>query len=244
MRTLALLLLLTLVLAAASCKRSGVSEDTNQNSAGAPAANGAASSVPPFATKEPERYQATRIVTSSGDAGAGESRTLIARDGDRRREEYVEGERERVAYLQLPEGSYVLLPAKKLYAELKTEADSNGGGGAHAPSVPPDFSPEKLLNEALPETLYERLGEEDLNGRVTVKYRVTVRGQKNGPVTSESIVWVDEGFGMPVKTETTSAGAKVTTELRDIKETIAAGLLELPPAYQRVAPAELFAGAR
>ena len=243
MRTLALLSLLTLVLAAASCKRSGVAEETNQNSARPPAASGAASSVPPFATKEPERYQATRVVTSNGDAGGGESRTLIARDGDRRREEYVEGAGERVAYLQLPEGSYVLVPAKKLYAELKTEAGNNGGG-AHAPSLPPDFSPERLLNEARPETLYERLGEENLNGRATVKYRVTVRGQKNGTVTSESLVWVDEGFGMPIKTETTAAGSRITTELRDIKETVDAGLLELPPDYKRVAPAELFAGAR
>ncbi|HEY0380124.1 MAG TPA: hypothetical protein VGC87_24635 [Pyrinomonadaceae bacterium] len=242
MRTLALLFLLTLVLAAASCKRSGVSENENQNPAGAPAANGAASSVPPFATKEPGRYQATRVVTSGGDAGAGESRTLIARDGDRRREEYVEGEGERVAYLQLPEGSYVLLPTKKLYAELKTEAGADGG--AHAARVPPDFSPEKLLNEARPETLYERLGAENVNGRVAVKYRVTVRGQKNGTVTSESLIWVDEGLGMPVKTETTSAGSRMTTELRDIKETIDAGLLELPPDYKRVAPAELFAGVR
>ncbi len=242
MRTLALLLLLTLVLAAASCKRSGVSDDSNQNSAGAPAASGAASSVPPFATKEPERYQATRVVTSGGDAGGVESRTLIARDGDRRREEYAEGAGARVAYLQLPEGSYVLLPAKKLYAELKTEAGADDG--AHAARVPQDFSPEKLLNEARPETLYEKLGEENLNGRATVKYRVTVRGQKNGPAASESLVWVDESFGMPVKTETSSAGSKVTTELRDIKETIDAGLLELPPDYKRVAPAELFAGAR
>jgi hypothetical protein len=243
MRTRALLLLLTLVLAAASCKRSGVSGETNQNSAGAPAAGGAASSVPPFATKEPERYQATRVVTSSGDVGAGESRILVARDGDRRREEYVGGGGERVAYLQLPEGSYVLLPAKRLYAELKAEADSQGGG-AHASSVPPDFSPDKMLNEARPETLYEKLGGENLNGRATVKYRVTVRGQKNGTVTSESLVWVDEGFGMPVKTETTSAGSRVTTELRDIREAVDAGLLELPPDYRRVAPAELFAGAR
>ncbi|HYG79792.1 MAG TPA: hypothetical protein VD861_05360, partial [Pyrinomonadaceae bacterium] len=174
MRTLGLLLLLTLVAAAASCKRSGVSEDNNQNQAGAPTAGGAASSVPPFATKEPERYQATRVVTSSAEAGGGESRTLIARDGERRREEYVEGEGRHVAYLQLPEGSYVLLPAKKLYAELK--AESGGDGGAHGAGLPPDFSPEKLLNEARPETSYERLGEENLNGRAATKYRVTVRG--------------------------------------------------------------------
>lgn len=241
MRTLALLLLLTLVAAAASCKRSGVSEDANQNSASAPTAGGAASSVPPFATKEPGRYQATRVVTSSAEAGGGESRTLIARDGERRREEYLLGEGGHLAYLQLPEGSYVLLPAKKLYAELKAES---GDGGAHGAGLPSDFSPEKLLNEARPETSYERLGEESLNGRAATKYRVTVRGRKGGAVTSESFVWVDEGFGMPVKTETTSQGARTTTELRDIKESVDAGLLELPADYRKVAPAELFAEAR
>jgi hypothetical protein len=135
----------------------------------------------------------------------------------------------------------VLLPAKKLYADLKAES---GDGGAHGARVPPDFSPEKLLNEARPETSYEKLGEESLNGRAATKYRVTVRGQKNGAATSESFVWVDEGFGMPVKTETASQGARTTMELRDIKETVDAGLLELPSDYKRVAPAELFAEAR
>jgi hypothetical protein len=241
MRTLLFSLLLTLALATASCKRSDVSEDKNQNSAGAPAAGSKASSVPPFATKEPERYQATRIVTSSADAGGG-SQTFIARDGERRREDYEAGAGERVAYLQLPEGSYVLLPAKKLYAELKSE--TGGDRGAHAARIPPDFSPEKLLNEARPETLYERLGEENLNGRSTVRYRVTVRGQKGGGVTSESLVWVDEALGMPVKTETTSTGASVTMELRDIKETVDAGVLELPADYKRVAPEEIFAQTR
>jgi len=66
MRTLALLCLLTLALAAASCKREDVSG--NQNTANVPAASGKPSSVPPFQTKEPERYQATRVVTSSADS--------------------------------------------------------------------------------------------------------------------------------------------------------------------------------
>ena len=236
MRTPALFLcLLTLVLAAASCKRSDVSG--NQNSANVAAAGGKALSVPPFQTKEPERYQATRVVTTGEGAG---SQTFIARDGVRRREEYAEGEGGRVAYLQLPEGSYALLPAKKLYAELKTEPV---GGGDRAASVPPDFSPEKLLNEARPETVYEALGEESLNGRRVVKYRVTVRDPKAGGVAAESLVWVDEGLGMPVKTETTSSGARVTTELRDVTETVDAALFELPADYRKVSPEELFAQA-
>jgi len=129
----------------------------------------------------------------------------------------------------------VLLPAKKLYAELKTET---GGRGAE---VPPDFSPEKLLNEARPETVYERLGEENLDGRQAVKYRVTVRDPGAGRAPVETLIWVDERLGMPVKSETTSAGARVTMELRDVKETVDAGLFELPVDYKRVAPEEIFA---
>jgi len=232
MRTLALVSLLTLALAAASCKRSDVS--VNQNSAGTPAASGKPSSAPPFQTKEPERYQATRVVTTI-DGGA--SQTFIARDGERRREEYEEGAGGRVAYLELPGARYVLLPAKKLYAELKTEAGGRGGGA----EIPPDFSPERLLNESRPETVYERLGEENLDGRQAVKYRVTVRDPGTGHAAVETLVWVDERLGMPVKSETTSSGARTTTELRDVRETVDAGLFELPADYQKVSPEEIFA---
>jgi hypothetical protein len=50
---------------------------------------------------------------------------------------------------------------------------------------------------------------------------------------------------MPVRTETTStlaagSSAKVTMELRDIKETIDARAFELPPDYRKVEARELF----
>src|SRR5436309_4738217 len=58
------------------------------------------SSVPPFSTKEPERYQAARIVTTvEYRNGAADSapetvitKVLIARDGEKRREEYNSAE--------------------------------------------------------------------------------------------------------------------------------------------------------
>ncbi len=235
MKTLALLFLLTLALAAASCKRSDVS--VNQNSAGTPTATGKPSSVPPFQTKEPERYQATRVMMG-GEGEGSRSEVFIARDGERRREEYVE-DTGRHVYIELPEGRYMLLPAKKLYAEVKTETGSRDGGS----EVPPDFSPEKLLNESRPETVYERLGEENVSGRQAVKYRVTVRDPEKGPTLIESLIWVDERLGMPVKSETTTFGTQVTMELRDIKETVDAGLFELPADYKKVALEEIFAQA-
>jgi hypothetical protein len=250
MRTLIKVFLLTLLLTTASCKKSDVAGNENAANSNASAAIEGTSSTPPFATKEPERYQAVRVIESSGGVAATTdaapaSRTLIARDGERRREDYESGAGEKISYLQLPGASYVLLPAKKLYAELKPEADSEAS--KQSMSVPPDFSPDRLLNEARPESLYEKLGAENLNGRATVKYRVTVRGRVGAgrEVTTESLVWVDESLGMPVKTETTSTGgvaggARVTMELRDIKETVDAGLFELPQDYRKVSARELF----
>jgi hypothetical protein len=251
-KTLASIFLLTLLLATASCKKSEVTGNQNANGDNASDAAGDTSSTPPFATKEPEQYQATRFITSSeggettmeGDAG---SRTLIARDGDRRREDYEAAAGEKISYLQLPEGIYVLLPAKKLYAELNPETSGDDAESAPLMSVPPDFSPDKLLNETRPESRYEKLGAENLNGRATTKYRVVVKGKTGAAqeIVTESIVWVDESLGMPIKTETTSTGAagswaKFTMELRDIKETVDAGMFELPADYQRVAARELF----
>lgn len=250
MRTLITLFLLTLLLTSASCKKSDVAGNQNAADAKAGAANEATAATPPFATKEPERYQAVRVIRGEGGASdlskdaAGE-RTRIARDGERRREDYEPAAGEKFSYLQLPEGIYVLLPAKKLYAELKTE--TGGLGGERAASVPPDFSPDKLLNETRPESLYEKIGTENLNGRVTTKYRVLVRGKTGAgrEVSTESLVWVDESLGMPVKTETTStggqaSGARITMELLDIKETVDAGLLELPADYRKVEARELY----
>jgi hypothetical protein len=240
------LFLLTLLLATASCKRSDVAGNQNAASGNTSNATGATSSTPPFATKEPERYQAVRVITTSGGfeattQPAPSSQTFIARDGERRREDYESAAGEKISYLQLPGSVYVLLPEKKLYAELTPGGEAEGN--ERAENVPPD----KLLNAARPESVYEKLDAENLNGRATVKYRVIVRGQTGASreVTTESIVWVDESLGMPVKSETTStggaaSGARITMELRDIKETVDAGLFELPPDYRKVTTRELF----
>ena len=86
------------------------------------------SNVPPFSTREPETYTATRILTfseswsSSGHTpGESTTRALIARDGEKRREEFS-GSSEPVIFLEIPAGRFALLPLSKIYADLK-EAD-------------------------------------------------------------------------------------------------------------------------
>jgi hypothetical protein len=242
------LLLLTLWLATASCKRSDVAGNQN-GAANGNVATGEETTSPPFATKEPERYQATRVITGGGGGGEADavnSQTMIARDGDKRREDYDSPAGLKLSLLQLPGASYVLVPSKKIYAELTEE---NAGG--RDDSVPADFSPDKLLNEARTEARYENLGAETINGRATRKYRVTVRGKTGAAkeVTTETLVWVDDQLGMPVKSETVSSGggaspgSKVTMELRDIKDTVDEGLFDLPQDYKKVEYKEILAQA-
>ena len=250
MRRPAFLFLLTLALTTASCKKSEVASNQNSTAEVTGGAGEETLATPPFATKEPEHYQALRVITSStGSAANGQgavdsldSQTFVARDGERRREDYETRSGAKVSFLQLPNGSYVLLPEKKMYAEWRPEA--TGGADEQAVRGAPDFSPDKLLNEARPEAHYEKLGTEMVNGRATTKYRVTLRGKTGAAkeTMTESLVWVDEALGMPIKSEMTStSGARVLMELRDIRETVEASLFELPQDYRKVEEREIFA---
>lgn len=180
--------------------------------------------------------------TSADNAAPVESKkTFIARDGDRRREDY-ETDGGTISFLQLPNGTYLLLPEKKLYAEWKM--DAGGARDAQTANAEPVLPPDKLLNEARPQSHYEKLGTENINGRETVKYRVTVRGQMGTAkdIAIESLIWVDETLGMPVKSELSSPnGAKVSMELRDITETIDERVFTLPQDYRKVEAKEILA---
>lgn len=244
-RRFAVLFLLTFLLVATSCKRSDVAG--NENSVAANRADEETLATPPFPTKEPERYQALRVITASIDGKAADDeaelgalkKTFIARDGARRREDY---EATGISFLQLPSGTYVLMPEKKLYAEWKSE--TNGVVNGKTANVPPIISPDKLLNETRPEAHYEKLGTETVNGRMTVKYRITLKGKAGDAkeTTTENFIWVDESLGMPIKSEMASTGgARFTMELRDIKETVDAGTFDLPQDYRKVEVTEIFA---
>jgi len=251
-----LTILLALFVASAACKRTGTESNANTGAANgnSTAASDNTSKTPPFSTKEPERYQATMVVTGSlgGDSPAipGVSNLLsremqIARDGDRRRVDYELIPGARMSDLQIPAGHYMLLHSKKLYAEVKPGAA--GDLTAAARNLPSDFSPEKLINETNPGANYEKLGTEVLNGRNTTKYRVTTTGKGEGRgLQTETLVWIDESLGMPVKSETVSTGerargSKVTMELRDIKQEVDQSLFELPKDYKKVSSEEITA---
>lgn len=249
------LVLLALLIASAACRPSGVGGNANGGAANANSATASdnTSKTPPFSTKEPQRYEATMVVT--GSLGGGDTPVIpgvsnllskemkIARDGERRRVDYELIPGAKMSDLQIPSGHFMLLHSKKLYAEVKP--GEAGDVTSATRSLPSDFSPDKLVNEQSPGANYEKLGTETVGGRTTTKYRVTTTGQGEGRGTAtETIVWVDESLGMPIKSETVSTGerargSKVTMELRDIKEEVDPTRFELPQDYKKVSAREI-----
>lgn len=256
-RTAGIIFILSLafLITGTACNRSGSESNANGGASnGNTTASGGdnTSKTPPFATKEPERYEATMVVTGSlgGDTPVipGVSSLLskevkIARDGDRRRVDYELIPGARMSDLQIPAGHYMLLHSKKMYAEVKPGDSADLTAAVR--NLPSDFSPDKLINESSPGANYEKLGTEVLNGRTTTKYRVTTKGKGEGSgMTTETIVWVDESLGMPIKSETVSTGdrargSKVTMELRDIKQEVDQARFELPKDYKKVTSNEI-----
>lgn len=200
------------------------------------------STTPPFATKEPERYQAVRITTitktsTSVPAETQTVRVFIARDGEKRREGYENSTGEQSIYLENAQGRYLLLPAKNSYANLSatdTPPDSRALADQAA-----EVSVDRLLHESPSEARYEKLGIETLNGRTTTKFRVTRAESNTGSgAESETLIWIDEQLGLPIRSETTFSrdhNSKVLMELRDISLDVDARLFELPEDYKQIA---------
>jgi hypothetical protein len=242
---LAAFLVLTIAAAGASCKRNRVENSANTNAA--PASDDTVQ-TPPFSTREPERYQWTRVITavSSADAAAATGgqqpvtqSVFMARDGDRRREDYEILPGVKLLVLRLPEGSYTLYPSKKMYAEIGDTGDASNA----RQRVPPDFSADKLVNASRVGARYEKLGTEDVAGRATTKYRVTSGGAQ-GAASVETIIWVDESLGMPIKSESTSRSqatgeSRYTVEYRDIKLEAEPSLFSLPKDYRKVSQQDI-----
>jgi len=191
------------------------------------------SSTPPFKTIEPERYQAIRVVTFTPSDGARQvTRTFIAKDGLARREEIL-GTRP-VVYLHLANGIFILFPNARIYS------DSNPVTESTPASTPLDEMPEPLLHEGGAETFYRQLGHEDFNGRRLQRYQV-VNGSTSPNVTNtETVMWVDEELGMPVKTEIRSGNGNTTIiEITDVKREIDKKFFQIPEDYRKVSREEI-----
>lgn len=194
------------------------------------------STTPPFQTKEPERYRATRTITTLTAAGETiVTQNRIARDGELRRDESESAGR-RVVYLDLREGKFIVLPNEALFAELVNTDEAGIESDENSES-----SPDRLLHTEPIATTYERIGAETINGRNTQKYRVVVNSSPAANVSvSETVIWIDDALQMPIKSETKSAnGARSTMELSEIALALDQSLFRVPEGYEKITFAEL-----
>ena len=200
-----------------------------------PAANSAAStdtvvsSTPPFQTKEPERYQATRtITTTTADGRTVVMKTTVAKDNDRRRNE-SETLSTRVVYLDIPEGRFALLPDHNVYMDLASETEARI-------SEDDEITPERLLHDDAATTSYQNLGKETVGGRNANKYRVVVNSSTSGNVShSETLIWIDEALNIPIRSETTSPdGSRITMEVSNLTVDVDKSLFQVPDGYEKI----------
>lgn len=202
-------------------------------------------SVPPFSTREPESYQATRVITFTEaareniDVAAPQRvmRIMLARSGEQRREEYEARPLGTIVYLENAGGRFVLLPQSKLYADAN-DAETVGAL-AIARTEAETISPDLLLNSPRAATQYQALGAEVIDGRVATRYRVSGNSAGN----NENFIWVDEQLGMPVASRYTSTQAnrstRVSMDLKDIRTEVDPTIFVLPANYRKVAPSQL-----
>jgi len=187
------------------------------------------SSTPPFQTKEPDRYRATRTITTTTSAGETEvRRTSITKDGELRRYESLGADdADRRIYLCVPDGYFVLLPRDKIYIDLARKDDT----------VPTeeDITPEALLHSDVTSTSYQKIGPDSIGGRNTTKYRIVVNNSTAGNVSvSETLMWVDDALHMPIRSETTSTdGSKVVMELSDLTLEVDKSVFQIPEDYKK-----------
>lgn len=217
-------------------------EPTNNPSAG-PNQKGA--SIPPFSTREPESYQATRVITFTEavpdniDVATPQRvvRIILARFGEQRREEYEAGSIGTIVCLENAGGRFVLLPQEKLYADAN-EAETVDAL-AIVRSEAETLSPDLLLNSPRPLIQYQKLETEVLDGRVATKYRITA----DSAAKSENFIWVDEQLGMPIASQYTSdianGSTRVSIELKAIRTEVDPRIFVLPADYRKVAASQI-----
>lgn len=207
-----------------------------------------ANSGPTINTREPDKYSATlvfSIETQGGDKTIGipSLSVQVARNGDDRRVEFKLPDGSPLVYLDHNNRHYVILPARKQYAELTQEAT-----GVQIHKL---ITPGQLVENLKNIKGVEHVGEGPMDGRSAEKYRYTASTNTNtkaGEVKAEAFVYVDKETGLPLRAEilAESSGdvkgvnaARVVAEMHDIKTDVAPALFEPPAGYDQVAPEKL-----
>ena len=185
----------------------------------------------PFATEEPEDFQAEFVITSGG----AESKIFAARaTGNRSRLDYDAGAANQLTVLQTSGERFLILPTAKIYAETSA-AQSAAPPSENAA----DFLRGALLNQTA-DAKFTKLGaENDLT-----KYAVRLDEAEN----AEAFVYVDEQINLPVREELYSVKGEqriltYAVEMKNFKAQADANLFDAPKDFRKVS-VEALRGAR
>lgn len=198
--------------------------------------------------REPERYRATYVLSAEtpGNPIGGILPKLtaeVARNGADHRVAINIPTGGQIIFLERAGKRYVIQTGKKQYAELNAETTGF--------DVQRLMTPGQLVSYLSQQRGYERVGDEQINGRNAEKYRYANTAKTNsqvGDVKNEAFVYVDKETGLPLRSEilTETSGSiqgiknlKIITEMRDIKTDVDAQTFELPQGYTKATPEQV-----
>jgi hypothetical protein len=222
---------------------SNANANANSNTAATANANAPATASSPFSIAEPERYSLKMTISGSGAANNRQAAMQpqeidFARLGASRRWAANIAPLGQVIYLEKPGLKYLVLPSRSQYVEITQEALGFPLGSVLTPSA---------MIERLKSQPHENLGVETMNGRGSTKYRfagAAQTGTQVGTVNADSLVYVDQETGLPLRadlflTGQNNANARVLIETRDIQLNPDAAQFEVPAGYSKVTAEEL-----
>ncbi|HEU4597334.1 MAG TPA: hypothetical protein VFS10_19545 [Pyrinomonadaceae bacterium] len=199
-------------------------------------------------TKEPDKYSATVVVEAAAagqQQAAGKTEVKVARNGADRRysiDTRIPGLGE-IIFLDKADKRYLILPARKQYAELTAELTGFDVGRS--------LTPGQLVAYLERQQGVTRVGDESLDGRMTTKYRLAgaaQTGTQAGSVQGESFVYVDKETGLPLRIEGFGqssgnvqgvSGGKLTARMIDLKTEVDAAQFELPQGFSLITQEQL-----
>ena len=155
---------------------SNVNANSNTSSATTNTNTSSADSGSSINTREPDKYAATlvfSIETQGGDKAIGipQLSLQVARSGDDRRLEFKLPDGSPLIYLDHDNRHFVILPARKQYAELNKEST-----GVQFHKL---LTPGQLVESLKNVRGLQRAGDETYNGRAAEKYQYSKAAQTN-----------------------------------------------------------------
>ena len=218
----------------------------NANRSATANANSAAATTS-FTTREPERYSVrmTLDLQAQAENRAANPQPIqfnFSKIGADRRWEFNIPNAGPAIYLEKSGLKYLIIPSQNKYVEINP--NELGLQGDPGQLLTPVGMLEQLKNRA-PQA--EQVGPEQVSGRQAMKWRFAGQAQtgtQTGTAVADSLVWVDQETGLPLRTEivinsTRGDSARITTLTENLQLNPDETLFNVPQGMQKVTTDQL-----